>query len=142
MFVYVASWLQTADGIAPAHALEINTISMFILLPVLVSAGWLSDRVGRRPVLLITLLLAVVLAVPLFWLMYHHAPALILLGQMGFGVLVGLYSGAQTAAMVEAAPMHLRCTAVALGYNACVGTIGGLTPLVSTWLVDRTADQL
>jgi MHS family proline/betaine transporter-like MFS transporter len=44
--------------------------------------------------------------------------------------------------MVEAAPMHLRYTAVALGYNVCVGTIGGLTPLVATWLVDRTADQL
>ena len=33
MFVYVASWLQTADGISPAHALEINTTSMFVLLP-------------------------------------------------------------------------------------------------------------
>jgi MHS family proline/betaine transporter-like MFS transporter len=142
MFVYVASWLQTADGIAPAHALEINTISMLILLPVLVLSGWLSDRHGRKPILLISLLLAVTLAVPLFWMMYHHSASLVLLGQMGFGVLIGLYGGTQTTAMVEAAPMHLRCTAVALGYNVCVGTIGGLTPLVATWLVDRTADQL
>ena len=39
MFVYVASWLQTADGISPAHALEINTISMMILLPALLGLG-------------------------------------------------------------------------------------------------------
>ncbi len=49
MFVYVASWLQTADGISPAHALEINTISMMILLPALLASGWLSDRFGRKP---------------------------------------------------------------------------------------------
>ena len=58
MFVYVASWLQTADGISPAHALEINTVSMFILLPALVLSGWLSDRFGRRPILLIAVLRA------------------------------------------------------------------------------------
>jgi len=142
MFVYVASWLQTADGISPAHALEINTVSMFVLLPVLVLSGWLSDRFGRRPVLLTALLAAIVLAVPLFWMMYHPSVVLILLGQMGFGILIGLYSGTQATAMVEAAPVAIRCTAVALGYNACVGVIGGLTPLVSTWLVDRTGDQI
>ena len=142
MFVYVASWLQTADGISPAHALEINTASMFILLPVLVLSGWLSDRFGRRPILLISVIAALVVAVPLFWMMYHPSPALILMGQMGFGILIGLYYGAQAAAMVEAAPVAIRCTAVALGYNACLAVFGGLTPLVSAWLVNRTADQL
>ena len=33
MFVYIVSWLQLADGIAPAHALGINSISMVVLLP-------------------------------------------------------------------------------------------------------------
>ena len=83
MFVYVASWLQTADGISPAHALEINTASMFILLPVLVLSGWLSDRFGRRPILLISVIAALVVAVPLFWMMYHPSPALILHGTNG-----------------------------------------------------------
>jgi MHS family proline/betaine transporter-like MFS transporter len=141
-FVYVVSWLQTADGIAPAHALEINTISMLILLPVLVLSGLLSDCLGRRPILLLSVLAAFVVAVPLFWMMYHPSPALILLGQMGFGILIGLYCGTQATTMVEAAPRAIRCTAVALGYNLCIGVIGGLTPLVSAWLVDRTADQL
>ncbi|MGE0037965.1 MAG: MFS transporter [Xanthobacteraceae bacterium] len=142
MFVYVASWLQTADGISPAHALEINTISMIVLLPALLLSGWLSDRFGRRAVLLAAALGAIVLAVPLFSMMYQHALAVILMGQMGFGILIGLYGGAQPAAMVEAAPVAIRCTAVALGYNVSLGVIGGLTPLVSTWLVERTGDQI
>ena len=142
MFVYVASWLQTADGISPAHALEINTISMMILLPALLASGWLADRFGRKPVLMLSTALAVIAALPLFWVMHHPSPALILLGQMGIGLLIGLYGGAQATAMVEAAPARIRCTAVALGYNMCLGAIGGLTPLVATWLVQRTADEL
>jgi len=37
--------------------------------------------------------------------------------------------------------VQVRCTAVALGYNICLGVIGGVTPLVATWLVERTADE-
>ena len=142
MFVYVASWLQTADGISPAHALEINTISMMILLPALLASGWLSDRFGRKPILTLSTGLAVVVALPLFWVIYHPSPALILLGQMGFGLVIGLYGGTQATTMVESAPERIRCTAVALGYNVCLGVIGGLTPLVATWLVERTGDEL
>ena len=141
MFVYVVSWLQTADGISPAHALEINTISMVLLLPGLLASGWLADCVGRRPVLLVSTGLALVAALPLFWVMYHPWPGLILLGQTAFGTLIAFYSATQATTMVECAPEHIRCTAVALGYNTCVGVIGGLTPLVATWLVVRTADD-
>jgi hypothetical protein len=42
---------------------------------------------------------------------------------------------------VETAPLPVRCTAVALGYNISLGVIGGLTPLVATWLVNRTEND-
>jgi MHS family proline/betaine transporter-like MFS transporter len=44
--------------------------------------------------------------------------------------------------MVEAVPAALRYTAIAIGYNVTLGMIGGLSPVVATWLVDRIADQL
>ncbi|MBS0539037.1 MAG: MFS transporter, partial [Proteobacteria bacterium] len=141
-FVYIVSWLQLADGIAPSHALGINTTSMFVLLPVMVAAGALSDRIGRRPVLLIATAIGVLGAVPFFWLMYDDRTWMILLGQMGFVLAVGMFVGAQPTAMVEAAPADVRCTAVALGYNVTLGLIGGLSPLVATWLVHRTGDNL
>lgn len=141
-FVYIVSWLQMADGIAPAHALGINTVNMAILLPVMVAAGALSDRIGRRPVLLAATALGVLGAVPFFWLMYDDRTWMILLGQLGFVLSVGMFVGAQPTAMVEAAPVAVRCTAVALGYNVTLGIIGGVSPLVATWLVDRTGDNL
>src|SRR4029079_3718657 len=45
MFVYIVSWLQLADGIPPAQALTINTISMALLIPAEIGLAWLSDRV-------------------------------------------------------------------------------------------------
>jgi MHS family proline/betaine transporter-like MFS transporter len=44
--------------------------------------------------------------------------------------------------MVEATPPAVRCTTIALGFNATFGIVGGLTPLLATWLVHRTDDEL
>ena len=141
MFVYIVSWLQFADGIAPAQALTINTISMALLIPAEVGMAALSDRVGRRPMLIAVTGLAVAAAGPLFWLMHGHEQWMILAGQLGFVVLVGGYYGCLPAFMVEAVPKEVRCTAIALGYNVSLGLIGGLSPLAATWLVHRTDDD-
>jgi MFS transporter, MHS family, proline/betaine transporter len=141
-FVYIVSWLQTADGIAPSRALEINSLSMMIILPVTIAAGWLSDRIGRKPLMLATSVGGLIGALPLFWLLNHPSALLAQLGQLGFVFLVGIYYAALPATLVEAAPASVRCTAVALGYNLCYGLFGGLSPLAATWLVQRTGDEI
>ena len=65
-FVYLVSWLQTADGIPPARALEINSISMLTLLPVMVVTGLWNDR-RAQAVSPARLRSRLHLAVPLFW---------------------------------------------------------------------------
>jgi MFS transporter, MHS family, proline/betaine transporter len=141
-FVYLVSWLQTADGIPPRRALEINSFSMAVLLPVGIAAGLLSDRFGRKPLLIIACALGFVGALPLFWLMNHPSWLLAQLGQLGLVLVTGLYGGTLPAVLAEAAPAQVRCTAVSLGYNICFGVIGGLTPLVAAWLVDRTGEEI
>lgn len=141
-FVYLVSWLQTADGIAPSRSLEINSFSMTMLLAVVAASGMLSDRFGRKPLLLIPAVLGLVTALPVLWLMNHPSELYAQLGQLCLVLVIGLYGGAQPAALVEAAPPQVRCTAVSLGYNICFGVIGGLTPLVATWLVARTGEEI
>jgi MHS family proline/betaine transporter-like MFS transporter len=108
----------------------------------MLGAGWLSDRVGRKRLLLAALALCFVAAVPLFGLMHHDSLPLILAGQMGLVLLVGVPLGIQPAFMVEATPVAVRCTETALGFNSTFGIVGGLTPLVATWLVHRTDDDI
>jgi MHS family proline/betaine transporter-like MFS transporter len=141
-FVYLVSWLQTADGIPPSRSLEINSFSMLMLVPAVIAAGWLSDQIGRKPLMLLASLGGFICAVPLFWLLNHPSALLAQLGQFGLVLLLGLYYGCLPAMLVEAAPPTVRCTAVALGYNLCYGLFGGLSPLVATWLVARTGDEI
>lgn len=140
-FVFLASWLQEADGIRPSVALTMNTLNMVILVGLLVAFGWLSDRVGRLPILAGATAAAVVLAVPLFVLMRDGGLTGAFLGQLGFVVVVGAF-GVQPALMVEAVGARVRVTAIALAFNIGMGVIGGLSPLVATWLIATTGEEI
>ena len=142
MFLYVVSWLQLVDGLAPEQALDINTFSMAAIIPTMIAAGWLSDRIGRKPVLIAGIVTGFIGAVPFLWLMHHPASALIVLGQLGFALALAPALAAQPALLVESTPPGVRCTVIALGFNVSAGILGGLAPLAATWLVHRTGVDL
>jgi MHS family proline/betaine transporter-like MFS transporter len=141
-FVYVVTYMEKITHLSPGTALDINTLNMVVLLVALPTAGALSDRLGRRPMLLAAALGGIVLSGPLFWLLDHPHPVMVLVGQMGFALLVGGFVGAMPATMVEAFPARVRCSAVSVGYNLCLGILGGTTPVVATWLITRTHNDL
>jgi len=128
--------------IASERALDINTASMVALIPVELAAGWLSDRLGGRRVLLAALGLAALSALPLLWLMHQPSTAAILAGQLGFVLTIGTVLAVQPAFMVAVTPATLRCSTVGLGYNITLASVGGLSPLAAAWLVHRTGVDL
>ena len=142
IFVYIVSWLELVDKIAPSKSLEINTLSMIVLVPLTLLAGALSDRIGRKPVLIIGALAGFIFSIPLMYGMYHQSALVIQLSQIGFALVVGLFNGAMPALIVESAPADIRTTVVALGYNLTMGILGGLTPLVASWLIHRTENEM
>lgn len=141
-FVYLVTYFEKVSHLSTRTALDINTLNMLVLVAVLPLAGALSDRFGRKKMLLGAAAAAILFAWPLFWLMSHPMPVLAMLGQCGFALIVGSYCGVIPVTMVEAFPARVRCSAVSIGYNLCLGILGGTSPLVATWLIERTHDAL
>ena len=141
LWVYTTSYLTDRMHVSTADALDINTLSLVVMMPAVTLSAILSDRIGRKPLLYFVSLGTLLLAWPLWWLMHHQSFLLILLGQVGFAVLYGAGYAGLSAVMIEILPAGVRCSASAIGYNICLGLFGGTTPLVATYLVERTADD-
>jgi MHS family proline/betaine transporter-like MFS transporter len=141
-FVFLVTYMQSIGGLSEAAALEINTVNMAVLLLVLPLSGWLSDRLGRKPVIIAGIAGFLVLSWPIFWALCHHSASWNFVGQLGFSLCFGLFGGALPATMVETTSRAVRCSVISIGYNLCLGVLGGLSPLVATWLIQRTHDDL
>lgn len=141
-FVYVVTYIKEVDHLPEELALNLNTGSMVILLVFIPLAAWVSDKFGRKPMMMLGALMMAFGAIPFFMLIHTTDPALIFLGQAGFALSIAVYSGGLTAANVELLPSSVRCTGLAFAYNASVGIFGGLTPLIVTWLLTETADPI
>jgi MHS family proline/betaine transporter-like MFS transporter len=142
VFVFVVSYLQTFVHVPEREVLEVNTLSMIGYLGCTLLGGVLSDRLGRKPVAIAAMAGLLLLAWPLFDLLDHPRFAFMLSAQLCMAASLGLYFGQLPALLVEALPGQVRCTAVSLSYNFSVGLSGGLTPLVATWLIQRTGDEM
>jgi MFS transporter, MHS family, proline/betaine transporter len=143
IFVYATSYLVHVVGVPKRRALAINTISMGAALLLIPLFGMLSDRIGRKPLLLAAAIGTALLAWPLFRMMQHQEMfALMLAGQIGFAVLIAMFAGAQAAASAEAFQRHVRCSGVALSHNLCMALLGGTTPMVATYLIQRTQNDM
>ena len=141
-FVYSATWLAQVAQVPPRVALGINTLAMALSLAATLAAGRVSDRVGRRPVLLAWAGAQVLLSYPLMALMSRGETGGIVVGLVGLALLVAAGSGALPAVVAEMAPWRVRCTVVAVAHNVAMALLGGTTPLVGAWLVARTGDAL
>jgi MHS family proline/betaine transporter-like MFS transporter len=142
LFVYSVTYLHQILAMPTRQAFDINTASMVLLLAMMPLGGTLSDRVGRRPMLVISAAALALLAWPLFRLLHHHDTDGVLLGQLGFAVLLGAYLGTIPATLAEVFPSRVRCSAFSVAYNLSLAVFGGLSPMVVTYLIARTHDDM
>jgi MFS transporter, MHS family, citrate/tricarballylate:H+ symporter len=113
--------------------------SNFIWLP---CGGMLSDRVGRKPVLLTAAAAALLSGYPvLHWLVQSPSFNGMLLGLEWFSLIFGFYNGAMIPALTEIMPEAVRVAGFSLAYSLATAVFGGFTPAMSTWLIHATADK-
>ncbi|WP_397452710.1 MFS transporter [Pseudomonas sp. NA-150] len=108
-------------------------VSNFIWLPIM---GSVSDRIGRKPLLLAATILALITAYPaLSWLVANPSFEHLLMVQLWLSFLYGSYNGAMVVALTEIMPAEVRTTGFSLAYSLATATFGGFTPLACTYLI-------
>jgi metabolite-proton symporter len=113
-------------------------LSNLVWLPL---AGALSDRIGRRPVLLAFTILTIVTAYPaLQWLVAEPSFARLLAVQLWLSFLYGSYNGAMVVALTEVMPVEVRTAGFSLAYSLAT-TVGGFTPAIATLLIHVTGNK-
>ncbi len=114
-------------------------LSNFIWLPI---GGAVSDRIGRRPVLILMPLLTIVSAYPLMlWLVAAPSFGKLLATVLVFSAYYGVYNGAMVPMLTEIMPAKVRTAGFSLAYSLATALFGGVTPLVSSWLIEATGNR-
>jgi len=143
--VYTAIFLKTTVKLPSALVDQLSIYGTVALFPLTIFAGWLSDRIGRKPVILGGLLLGSILILPAYRALEIfgaeliqtnnqyciYAIALILIA---LSLVLALVVGPQTAFLAELFPAKNRNSAATLPHNLAAGWIGGLLPLIVTLL--------
>jgi MFS family permease len=141
--VYTSIFLKTAVKLPPQLVDQLSVYATLALLPLTIFAGWLSDKIGRKPVVVTGLILGATLILPAFHLLQEISQTTTYSASFTFataGILIGLSAilalvvGPQTALLAELFPAKTRNSAATLPHNLAAGWIGGLLPLIVTWL--------
>jgi MHS family citrate/tricarballylate:H+ symporter-like MFS transporter len=140
--VYAPTFGKTVLHLSTADALLVTLligVSNFFWLPI---GGALSDRIGRRPVLIAMALLALATAYPALTYLVN-APSFLnmLVVLLWFSLIYGLYNGAMIAALTEIMPVEVRVAGFSLAYSLATAVFGGFTPAMSTFLIQYTGDK-
>src|SRR5258708_1797629 len=112
--------------------------SNFFWLPV---SGALSDRIGRKPILVAFAVLALLTAYPaLAWLVKGPTFDRMLAVELWLSFIYACYNGAMVVALTEIIPASVRTSGFSLAYSLAT-TLGGSSLLISTWLIPHTRDK-
>ncbi len=113
--------------------------SNFCWLPIV---GALSDKIGRKPILLVFSGLTFLTAYPvLAWLVASTSFEHMLLVLLWLSFLYASYNGAMVVALTEIVPVKVRTTSFSLAYSLATALFGGMTPLIATWLIEVTDNK-
>ena len=141
LLTYMPSYLADVLGIGEATSLFILIGVMLLMMAAVTGVGALSDRVGRRPVLLVSAVCFVVFSFPAFWLISRGEVVYTIAGVLMLGAFLVLYLGTEPATLPAIFPAPYRYSGFAIGYNISTALFGGTAPLVITYLISVTGND-
>ncbi len=149
--VYTSIFLKTSVKLPSQLVDQLSIYATISLLPLTIFAGWLSDKIGRKPVVVSGLILGAIFILPAFHLLQKVGQEQILGSNqtiyiaailIGLSAILALVVGPQTALLAELFPAKTRNSAATLPHNLAAGWIGGLLPLIVTLLNQHWASDV
>ncbi len=140
--VYTPTFGRSVLKLSTSASLLVTLLIAVSNLAWLPAMGALSDRIGRRPILLAATVLAALTAYPaLRWLVADPGVGRMLAVELWLSFLYASYNGAMVVALTEVMPVAVRTAGFSLAYSLATAVFGGNTPAVSTWLIHRLGDD-
>ena len=151
--VYTMIFLKTTVKLEPSIVDRLSILATCMLIPLTIAAGWLSDVLGRKPVVLIGITLGALCIYPSFELLQYlgatysqNSQSFAMIGVIAvlalLASILALVVGPQTALLAELFPAKNRNSAATLPHNLAAGWIGGLLPFIVTWINQRWDNNL
>ncbi len=138
---YMPTYLENRIGLSSTASLSLVVIGQLAMMAVIPFAGSLSDRIGRKPMWLISMGGLLLLAIPMYMLMtVSFAWAIVAFTVLG--LLYVLQLSTISATFPAMFPTHVRFAGFAIAYNVSTSLFGGTAPAVNEWLVERTGNDL
>jgi MFS transporter, MHS family, proline/betaine transporter len=143
VLVYMPTFAKTELGVPLGDAFVAQIVGLLCLTVVTPLFGALSDRIGRRPILMAATLAYFVVLYPLFaWVADAPGLARLTLMQGALCGILGMFNGPLSTALAEQFPTGVRSTGLAIAYNLAVMTFGGFAQFIVTYLIRATGSPL
>ena len=142
VFTFLPSYFTKTLGFTKTDAFVSITVASLVALILIPPLGALSDRIGRKPLLIAGSLAFAVFAYPLFLMLNAGSLAVAIAAHAGLAAIESVFVCASLAAGAELFATRVRSSGYSIGYNVSVALFGGTAPYVATWLVARTGNDL
>jgi MFS family permease len=140
---YTATYAQHTLHVDPRVAFLAIIIPSVASAVALVFGGWLSDKIGRRPLMIWPVLASLLLLLPIYtWITQSRSAVALTVGMSVLGILGALSAGPFYTAVAETLPRPIRGGSFAIVYALSVAIFGGTTQMFLTWLIKATGSSL
>jgi len=141
--IYLPTMATQKLGIAAGTAYTSATMAAVVLTVLTPVMGWLSDKTGRKPILLVSAVAYGLLSYPAFGFLTSQPDGTKLMIVQGISAaLLAMYAGPLCAILAELFPTKVRFTALSIGYGMSVTLFGGCAPFIAAYLIAETGNPV